>query len=127
MDRFMPLPPDYLDAIAGARDPSWGPLAMPWPMPGNLGGEVSFSTFAEWRSFVLALSPRRVIPEIVATKFERAQKLHVLAWLDVDLIKAGELIAMTALELALRGRGNAAAEKTGREEGRERKTENFEE
>ena len=77
---------------------------MPWPMPDNLGGQVSFSTFAEWRSFVLALSPRRVIPEIVTRKFERAQKLHVLVWLDVDLIKAGELIALTALELALTDR-----------------------
>jgi len=77
---------------------------MPWPMPNNLGGQVSFSTFAEWRSFVLALSPRRVIPEIVTRKFERAQKLHVLVWLDVDPIKVGELIALTALELALTDR-----------------------
>ena len=30
-----------------------------------------------------------------------SQKLYVLAWLDFDLIKAGELIALTALELAL--------------------------
>ena len=78
----MPLPPDYLDFIAGALAPSFGPLVVPWPMPANLGGQVSFSTFAEWRSFVLALSPRRVIPEVVARKFERAQKLHVLVWLD---------------------------------------------
>jgi len=34
---------------AGDRDPS--PLAVPWPMPGNLGGLVTFSTFAEWRSY----------------------------------------------------------------------------
>jgi hypothetical protein len=47
-------------------------------MPGNLGGQVSFSTFTEWRSFVLALSPRRAIPEVVVRKFERAQKLYVL-------------------------------------------------
>lgn len=100
----MPLPPDYLDAIAGARDPSSGPLVMPWPMPGDLGGQVSFLTFAEWRSFVLPFSPRRTIPEVVARKFERAQKLHVLVWLDFDLIKAGELVAMTALELALTDR-----------------------
>ena len=39
----------------------------------------------------------------MAAKFESAQKLHVLAWLDFDLIKAGELIALTALELALTG------------------------
>ena len=38
---------------------------------------------------------------MVASKFERAQKLYVLAWLDFDLINAGELVALTALELAL--------------------------
>jgi hypothetical protein len=73
-------------------------------MPGNLGGQVSFSTFTKWRSFVLALGPRRAIPEVVVRKFERAQKLYVLTWLDFDLIKAGELVAMTALELALTDR-----------------------
>ena len=52
----------------------------------------------------LALSPRRAIPEVIARKFERAQKLYVLTWLDFDLIKAGELVAMTALELALTDR-----------------------
>ena len=97
----MPLPPDYLDAIADARDPSLGPLIVPWPMPGDLTSMVQFSTFAEWRSFIFALSLRRHVPEIVAAKFESAQKLYVLAWLDFDLIKAGELIALTALELAL--------------------------
>ena len=97
----MPLPPEYLDAIADARDPSLGPLIAPWPMPGNLASMVRFSTFAEWRSFIFALSLRRAVPEIVAAKFESAQKLYVLAWLDFDLIKAGELIALTALELAL--------------------------
>jgi hypothetical protein len=52
----MPLPPDYLDAIAGARTPLLGPLVVPWPMPADLGGQVAFSTFAEWRSFVLAFT-----------------------------------------------------------------------
>jgi len=97
----MPLPPDYLDAIADARDPSLGPLIVPWPMPGDLASMVQFSTFAEWRSFIFALRLRRDVPEIVAANFESAQKLYVLAWLDFDLIKAGELIALTALELAL--------------------------
>src|SRR5208282_993838 len=70
----MPLPPDYLDAIADARDPSLGPLILPWPMPGNLASMVQFSTFAEWRSFIFALSLCRAVPEIVAAKFESAQK-----------------------------------------------------
>ena len=119
----MPLPPDYLDAIAGARTPSLGPLVISWPMPGDLGGQVSFSTFAEWRSFVLAFSPRRTIPEVVGRKFERAQKLHVLVWLDFDLIKAGELVAMTALELALTDR-YAGAETQRRRKLVARKAEN---
>jgi hypothetical protein len=37
-------------------------------------------------------------------EIERAQKLHVLVWLHFDVIKAGELIAFTALELALKDR-----------------------
>jgi hypothetical protein len=113
MDRSMPLAPDCLDNIAAARDPSWGPLVIPWPMPGNIGGLVPFATFGEWRSFVLALSPRRTIPQVVVRKFERAQKLHILAWLDFDLIKAGELVGLTALELALTDR-YANAEKQRR-------------
>src|SRR5271165_5930030 len=68
--------------------------------PGQHAPVLEFSTFAEWRSFIFALSLRRAVPEIVAAKFESAQKLHVLSWLDFDLIKAGELIALTALELA---------------------------
>ena len=119
----MSLPPDCLAAIAGARAPSSGPLVVPWPMPGNLGGLVTFSTFTEWRSFVLALGPRWVIPEIVTRKFERAQKLHVHAWLDVDPTKAGELIALTALELALTER-YAGAETQRRRKLVARKAEN---
>ena len=65
----MPLPPDYLDAIADSRDPSLGPLIVPWPMPGNLASMVQFPTFAAWRSFIFALSLRRDVPEIVLAKF----------------------------------------------------------
>lgn len=50
----------------------------------------------------LGLRPN--VPEIVAAKHRRAQKLYMLAWFDVDLIKAGELVAFTALELALNDR-----------------------
>ena len=61
----------------------------------------------------------------MAAKFESAQKLYVLAWLDFDLIKAGELIALTALELALtdcyagkeaRGEGSWSPKKAENEE-----------
>lgn len=52
----MTLPANYLDAIDGVRDPSSGPLIMPWPMPGNPGSFLSFATFSEWRGFVLQFS-----------------------------------------------------------------------
>jgi hypothetical protein len=80
-------------------------------MLGGLGGQVSFSTFAEWRSFVL-----------VVRKFERAQKLYVLTWLDFDLINDG---SRTRPYASIRGSGNGASEKIGRREGRERKTESL--
>ncbi len=44
------------------------------------------------------------IPDVVRLKYARAQKLYLLGWIDADLIKAGELVALTALELALMDR-----------------------
>ena len=52
----------------------------------------------------LARQLHPAIPQIVSDKFRRAQKLYVLAWIDFDLVKAGELVALTALELALKDR-----------------------
>ena len=88
--------------LAGAGER--GPITLPWPVPGNPGGFLSFSEAAQWQKFCLSLGLNFVIPEIVAAKFRRAQKLYFLAWIDFDLIKAGELVALTALELALRDR-----------------------
>ena len=110
----MAITTNFLDAVALAADQSPGPLVVPWPVPGNPGGFVSFANFAEWRAFVMHLGLRETIPDIVATKFERARKLHLLAWIDFDLIKAGELVALTALELALMDRyGPGAKAKYG--------------
>lgn len=100
----MPLSADFLDAVALAASRFPGPLVMPWPMPGNPSAIVSFAKFDEWRDFVLNLNLNEPIPRIVSAKFERALKLPVLAWIDFDLIKAGELAALTALELALKDR-----------------------
>lgn len=100
----MALSNDFLDAVALAATRCSGPRVVPWPIPGNPAGLVSFADFAEWRAFLLDLSLRNTIPEIVRAKFERAQKLHILAWIDFDLIKAGELVALTALELGLADR-----------------------
>jgi hypothetical protein len=102
---------EHLDAIAEARDPRFGPVVIPWPAPGNPAAFLSFESFKAWREFVAGLGLHDDIPQIVTAKFARAQKLHVLAWIDFDLIKAGELVALTTLELALRDRYGPKATK----------------
>lgn len=97
------LPTNYLDSIAPLRGDA-GSFCVAWPMPGKPGSFPSFDSFAEWRAFLLQFSLNSGIPHVVSAKFERAQKLYVLAWLDFDLIKAGELVGLTALELALNDR-----------------------
>lgn len=93
---------DFLDAVAVAADRLPGPRNVPWPMPGRLDAIVPFASFAEWQVFILGLDLRAGIPDIVTVKFTRALKLHILAWIDFDIIKAGEMVALATLELALR-------------------------
>jgi hypothetical protein len=100
----MSFDPEYLAAVAAAASHFRGPLIVPWPMPGNLGGFVSFDEFPQWQGFVLNLGVPYRIPLIVSAKFERAQRLYLHGWMDADLIKAGELAALTTLELALKDR-----------------------
>jgi len=90
-----------LDTSVLQIDRSQDPLVLHWPVSGNVGGFRQFSTITEWREFILELGLHEAIPEVVSGKFLRAQKLYFLAWLDFDVIKAGELMALTALELAL--------------------------
>ncbi|WP_431673653.1 hypothetical protein [Rhizobium leguminosarum] len=87
--------------ISVAAETFPGPRWLPWPIADNPGGEVHFASYHEWRDFFLQFDLHIAVPEIVRMKFARAMKLHLLAWVDVDLIKAGELVAWTALELAL--------------------------
>jgi hypothetical protein len=102
-------------AFAATADRSSEPLQMIWPVAGNPVGMITFSTFDEWHNFILDLSFRRAVPDIVRLKFERALCLHLLAWLDFDLIKAGELVALTTLELALTDRyGDKVRDKRGK-------------
>lgn len=83
-------------------------------MPGRLDAIVSFASFAEWQAFILDLGLRHGIPDIVAVKYERALKLHLLAWIDFDIIKAGEMVALATLELALKDRyGGKVKDKRG--------------
>lgn len=78
------------------------PLLLPWPLDGIPAGFMQFHTPQQWQCFVAGLGLPAFIPEIVSAKFRRAQMLYFLSWLYGDLIKAGELVALTALELALR-------------------------
>lgn len=89
-----------LTLIAGVK--SSEPLMLPWPQDGVPAGWLSMATPEAWREFVLSLSLPAGIPDIVMAKFQRAQMLYFLAWLYPDLIKAGELVGLTTLELAVR-------------------------
>ncbi len=79
-------------------------LLVAWPTPGNPGGFLQFEKAADWRQFVdgLGMDPR--IPDIVRAKFQRAQTLYLLGWVDLSVVKAGELAALIALELAVTDR-----------------------
>ena len=91
------------------------PLILPWPMPGNAGELLRFRSTDEWRDFISSLSVHPGIPQIVLLKFKRAQMLYFLGWICPDLIKAGELVALTTLELAVRDRyGSKLKKKNGR-------------
>jgi hypothetical protein len=89
-----------LGLISGLRRQE--PLVLSWPCNGVPAGWLQIATPREWLEFVGSLGLPRGIPEIVSTKYRRAQMLYFLAWLYPDLIKAGELVGLTALELALR-------------------------
>lgn len=78
-----------------------GPLVLPWPTD-TPGGFISFETPGEWRAFVTGLSLTMPAPEVVSLKYGRAQLLFLMGWTDPGLFKVSELVAFTALELALR-------------------------
>lgn len=90
------------------------PFTVPWPTSGNPVHFLSFHEPLAWRSFVGQLSLAADIPLVVRHKYRRAQKLYLLSWLDLDLIKAGEAAALAALELALRDRyGSTSTRRRG--------------
>ena len=65
---------------------------------------MQFEKAAEWRAFVDTLGIDTRIPEIVHAKYARAQTLYLLGWVDFSVVTAGELAALSALELALMDR-----------------------
>ncbi|WP_294098675.1 hypothetical protein [Sphingomonas sp.] len=90
------------------------PLLLPWPADGNPGAFLQFDTGAQWWDFVAGLGIDPRIPTVVRAKFDRAQRLYLFGWIDFNLIKAGELAALIALELALMDRYGAAISKRKR-------------
>jgi hypothetical protein len=117
--KYQALLDQLIPCLGDTRDE---PLTIPWPSPGNIGGFRSFQTVSDWREFVLDLSLNRLIPDVVAIKFQRAQKLFFLGWIDPDLIKAGELVSLTALELALKDRyGSALKDRYRMQKGKEKR------
>jgi hypothetical protein len=80
------------------------PVLLAWPTPGNPGGFLRFEKAADWRDFVESLGIDERIPDIVRAKFARAQTLYMLGWVDFSVVKAGELAALIALELAVMDR-----------------------
>jgi hypothetical protein len=100
----MSLDPETLRQMELSVEWAPGPRLLPWPMPGRLDAMMSFLTYAEWQKFFLQFDLDPGIPTIVTAKYDRALKLHLPSWLDLDIIKAGEIVAMTTLELALKDR-----------------------
>lgn len=89
-------------------------MLLAWPTQGNAGGFIQFDKAAEWRAFVDSLAIDTRIPEIVRAKYARAQTLYLLGWVDFSVVKAGELAALIALELAMMDRYGGRISKSKR-------------
>lgn len=98
----MTITSEFLAALSRAAQISPGERTIPWPSPGLPDGFVKFANFAEWQRIILGfrLAPR--VPVNMANLFDRALKLYLAAWLDFDLVTAGEMAALAALEHSLR-------------------------
>jgi len=78
------------------------------------GGFLQFDDPETWRKFIVGLGIDERIPDIVRAKFARAQTLYLLGWVAFDVLKAGELAALIALELATMDRYGGQMPKKGR-------------
>ena len=107
---------EFIQGVTRAASQISGPLIVPWPERGRADAMRLFATFEAWHEFVTDLGLRESLPLIVTAKFERALKLHLMAWIDFDLIKVGELVSLTTLELALKDRYGNRVKKNKRGE-----------
>jgi hypothetical protein len=103
--------PDHSHITLNDRE---DPVLLAWPTQGNAGGFIQFDKAAEWRAFVDSLAIDTRIPEIVRAKYARAQTLYLLGWVDFSVVKAGELAALIALELAMMDRYGGRISKSKR-------------
>lgn len=100
--RAMTIAPDFLAALAFAAGKFPGPRTLPWPAPKQPGGFVTFSEFVEWQGVILGFRLSDGVPLNMVDLFDRALKLYLAAWLDFDLVTAGEMAALATLEHSLR-------------------------
>jgi hypothetical protein len=98
----MTVTTDFLTALAFAADKLPGSRTLPWPSPQQPGGFITFADFGEWQGVVLGFRLSPGIPQNMVDLFDRALKLYLAAWLDFDLVTAGEMAAFAALEHSLR-------------------------
>jgi len=77
------------------------PLTPAWPATGYAAACLHFDRAVAWRGVIAALGIDRRTPEITQQKLARAQALYLLGSINFSLIKAGELAALIALELAV--------------------------
>jgi hypothetical protein len=99
-------PRDRLEVLADEMANVPGRVCVPWPSPQSPASMRNFETAQEWREALSALDlePTCPAPMSVRAKFRRAQKLYLLAWIDGDVMLAGEMAAFTTIELALNDR-----------------------
>ncbi len=94
-----------MEELIARIDRSNEPFVFPWIHTAvTPSGMRCFSSFAQWREYINNLDLLNGVWEPTRARFWRARRLYLLAWLDYELIKAGELVALTALEFSLKER-----------------------
>jgi len=93
---------DHFDILNIEADRSENPLQLFWAGSSSATELYVFSHLSEWRHFIDGLSLNCQVPQTIDSKYERARCLYFLAWINPDVIKAGELAALAVLELSLR-------------------------
>lgn len=86
-----------------------GPLTLMWQTQDSVAKPVIFASAPHWQDCIRSFSLRSTPPYIVTAKYRRALTLYELSWFSYDVLKAAELAALVALELALLNQYGAAA------------------